>query len=97
MSERTIAKVFHGKLYRLKRARACDWVARPKDFLELMFRHHVDPNGHFYLNSMGNMSDADSLLTALRNAKLFHAVMSDRKIATRALRAADTSTFAGNL
>jgi hypothetical protein len=26
-----------------------------------MFRHHVDPNGHFYLNSMGNMSDADSL------------------------------------
>ena len=68
-----------------------------QDFLELMFRHHVDPNGHFYLNSMGNMSDADSLLTALRNAKLFHAVMSDREIATRALRAADTSTFAGNL
>jgi hypothetical protein len=68
-----------------------------QDFLELMFRHHVDPNGHFYLNSMGNMSDADSLLTALRNAKLFHAVMSDREIATRALHAADTSKFAGDL
>ena len=46
---------------------------------------------------MGNMSDADSLLTALRNAKLFHAVMSDREIATRALHAADTSKFAGDL
>jgi hypothetical protein len=41
------------------------------------------------------MTDVDSLLTALRNAKLFHAVISDREIATRALRAADTSRFAG--
>src|SRR5262249_48226749 len=68
-----------------------------QDFLELMFRHHVDPNGHFYLNNMGNLSDADSLLTALRNAKLFEAVMSDKEIAMRALRAADTSKLAGNL
>jgi hypothetical protein len=66
-------------------------------FLELMFRHHVDPNSHFYLNGMGGMSDAGSLLTALRNAKLFEAVMSDQQIATRALRAADTSKFAGPL
>jgi hypothetical protein len=43
------------------------------------------------------MSDADSLLTAPRNAKLFEAVMGDREIATRALRAADTSKFAGDL
>jgi hypothetical protein len=55
-----------------------------QDFLELMFRHHVDPNGHFYLNNVGNLSDADSLLTALRNAKLFEAVMSDKEIAMRA-------------
>ena len=68
-----------------------------QDFLELMFRHHVDPNSHFYLNGMAGMSDADSLLTALRNAKLFHAVMSDHEITTRALRAADTSEFAGKL
>jgi hypothetical protein len=62
-----------------------------------MFRHHVDPNSHFYLNSMGNMSDADSLVTALKNAKLFGAVMSDREIAIRAIRAADKSKFAGDL
>jgi len=68
-----------------------------QDFLELMFQHHVDPNSHFYLNSMGMLSDADSLVTALTNAKLFHAVVSDREIATRALRAADKSKFAGDL
>lgn len=38
-----------------------------------------------------------SLLTALRNAKLFEAIISDQEIATRALRAADTSRFAGDL
>jgi hypothetical protein len=68
-----------------------------QDFLDLMHGHHVEPDGHFYLNGIGNMSDADSLLTALRNAKLFHAIMSDREIASRALRAADTSKFAGDL
>lgn len=68
-----------------------------QDFLDLMHRHHVEPDGHFYLNGMGNTSDADSLLTALRNAKFFHSVMSDREIATRALRAADKSKFAGDL
>ena len=68
-----------------------------QDFLDLLFRHHVDPNSHFYLNGIAGMSDADSLLTALRNAKLFEAVISDHEIATRALRAADTSRFAGDL
>ena len=62
-----------------------------------MHQHHIEPDKHFYLNGMGKMSGADSLLTALRNATLFHAIMSDREIATRALRAADTSKFAGGL
>ncbi len=68
-----------------------------QDFLDLMHRHHIEPDGHFYLNGMGYMSDADSLLTALRNARLFHAVMSDREIARRALRTADTFKFTGDL
>jgi hypothetical protein len=46
---------------------------------------------------MGGMSDADSLLTALRNAKLFEAVLSEGEIATRAHRAAEMSKFAGAL
>jgi len=54
-------------------------------------------NSHFYLNAVGNMSDADSVVTALRNAKLFDAAMSDTEIATRALRSADKSKFAGDL
>jgi hypothetical protein len=68
-----------------------------QEFLDLMHQHHIEPDGHFYLNGMGNMSDAGSLLIALRNAKLFDAIVSDREIATRALRAADTSKFAHDL
>ena len=68
-----------------------------QDFLYLMHRHHVEPNAHFHLNAIGGITDADSLLTALRNAKLFDAVMGDREIATRALRAADTCKFARGL
>jgi len=68
-----------------------------QDFLELMFLHHVGSSEHFCLNDIGMMSDADSLLTALRNAKLFDAVMGDGEIASRALRAADTSKFADDL
>jgi hypothetical protein len=46
---------------------------------------------------MGSMSDADSLLTALINAKRFHAVMDDKEIAMRAICASDKSEFAGDL
>jgi hypothetical protein len=67
-----------------------------QDFLNLLLRHHGD-SGHFYLNAIGGMSDADSLVTALQNAKLFHAVLDDHAITTRAMVAADTSKFAGSL
>jgi AbiU2 len=67
-----------------------------QDFLNLLLRHHGD-SGHFYLNAVGGMSDADSLVAALQNAKLFHAVLEDHAITTRAMRAADTSPFAGEL
>jgi hypothetical protein len=49
-----------------------------QDFLGLLLRHH-GANPHFYLNAIGNTSDVDSLLTALRNAKLFHSVMEDHE------------------
>jgi hypothetical protein len=68
-----------------------------QDFLELMFRHHVDANSGFYLNGMGRMSDTDALLKALRHAKFFEAVMSDHEITLRAALAADASKFAGDL
>jgi hypothetical protein len=68
-----------------------------QDFVQLMFRHHVDPNSLFHLNGIGGMSDADRLLTALRNAKLFDAVLNDQEIATQAVLAADTSKFATEL
>jgi hypothetical protein len=68
-----------------------------QDFVQLMFRHHVDPNSLFHLNGIGGMSDADRLLIALRNAKLFDAVLNDQEIATQAVRTADTSKFATEL
>ena len=68
-----------------------------QDFVQLMFRHHVDPNSLFHLNGIGGMSDADRLLTALKNAKLFDAVLNDQEIATQAVLAADTSKFATEL
>jgi hypothetical protein len=43
------------------------------------------------------MSDADSLLSALKNAKLFHSVMADHKITMRAVRVADRSQFADDI
>jgi hypothetical protein len=67
-----------------------------QDFLDLLLRHH-GANSHFYLNAVGNMSDADALVTALKDAKLFHTVIADHEITQRAMRAADTSPFAAGL
>ena len=66
-----------------------------QDFLDLLLQHHGA--NQFYLNAMGNMSDAGSLLAALKNAKLFHAVMEDHEISMRAMCAAGTSPFADDL
>ena len=56
-----------------------------------MHTHYVGADHHFNLNVVGNMSDAHSLLAALRNAKLFHAALSDHEITTRAMAAANTA------
>jgi hypothetical protein len=41
----------------------------------VMHRHHIEPDAHFHLNAIAVITDADSLLTALRNANLFEAVV----------------------
>lgn len=64
-----------------------------QDFLNVLMEHHGTK--HFYLNGIGMASDADSLLTALKNARLFRAVIEDHKLTLPAMRAADTSPFAG--
>jgi AbiU2 len=68
-----------------------------QNFLDVMFRHHVDPDSRFYLSEIAGVSDADWLLTSLRNAKLFEAVINDRESGTRALSAAEKSKFAAQL
>ncbi len=67
-----------------------------QDSLAVMHTHYVGADHHFNLNVVGNMSDAHSLLAALRNAKLFHAALSDHEITTRAMAAANKSKFAAD-
>ena len=43
-----------------------------------MYKHHVDPSGHFYLNAVRMMSDADQLVKALRESKYFWALLRSR-------------------
>jgi hypothetical protein len=68
-----------------------------EEFLDLLLQHHGGPNARSHLNGIAGLSDADSLVTALRNAKFFEAVMSDQDMAARALDIADASRFAGDL
>src|ERR1700722_11047927 len=63
-----------------------------QDFLDFLLQHHGTK--HFYLNAVGDMSDADSLVAALQHAKFFHAVLEDHAITMAAMRAADKSPFA---
>lgn len=37
-----------------------------QDFAHILYRKYIDPHGHFYLNGVGQLSDADTLLKALR-------------------------------
>lgn len=67
-----------------------------QDFLDLMHRHHVDPNGRFELNGADTMSDAFSMLDALRHALLFDAVVRHWEIGPRARRVANESKYAKN-
>jgi hypothetical protein len=36
-----------------------------------MDKHYVDPNGHFYLNGIAQLSDADMLVKALKESHVF--------------------------
>jgi hypothetical protein len=51
-----------------------------QDFLHIVHKHYIDPGGHFYLNGVGYLSDADSLVKALKESTYFHTLLSDRAI-----------------
>ena len=54
-----------------------------QDFTHFLHKRYIDPAGHFYLNAVGYLSDADSLVKALKESTYFRTLMSDRGL-TRA-------------
>lgn len=51
-----------------------------QDFLHILHKKYIDPHGVFYLNGVGQLSDADSLVKALKDSTYFHALLNDRKL-----------------
>jgi AbiU2 len=64
-----------------------------QDFLNIMDKHHVDPNGHFYLNGIAQLSDADMLVKALKESTYFHTLLDGKETTRQASDVAFGSKF----
>jgi hypothetical protein len=53
-----------------------------QNFLHIMDKHHIDPNSQFYLNGIAQLSDADTLVKALKESTYFRTLL-DNKETTR--------------
>jgi AbiU2 len=51
-----------------------------QDFLYIFHKHYVDPRGGFYLNGVSYLSDADSLVKALKESTYFHTLLDDKTL-----------------
>jgi hypothetical protein len=65
-----------------------------QDFLEIVYRCYVGQS-HFHLNGIGLITDADSLVRALRQSTYFDEIMNDGRFTLQAADIADASRFAG--
>ena len=64
-----------------------------QDFLYIVHKHYIDPHGHFYLNGVGHLSDADSLVKALKESTYFNAILDDKRLTKRAGEVAFASKY----
>jgi hypothetical protein len=64
-----------------------------EDFLRIMQKRYVDPNGLFELNSISLLSDADDLVKALKESTYFHILLEDRETTKRSAEVAFNSKF----
>ena len=64
-----------------------------QDFLHILHKHYIDAGGHFYLNGVGYLSDAESLVKALKESTYFHGLMSDREITQKCANVAFGSKY----
>jgi transcriptional regulator with XRE-family HTH domain len=64
-----------------------------QDFLQIVHKRYVDPKGHFYLNGVAQLSDADSLVKALQESTYFHAILNDNTLTKKAGNVAFASKY----
>lgn len=65
-----------------------------QDFLHIIHKKYIDPDGVFYLNGVVQLSDADSLVKALRESTYFHALLNDRMLTQKCADVAFGSKYA---
>ena len=58
-----------------------------------MDKHYIDPAGHFYLNGVGYLSDADSLIKCLKESTYFHTLLHDKTLTQKCADIAFTSKY----
>lgn len=56
-------------------------------------KHYIDPAGRFYLNGIGYLSDADSLVKALKEGTYFQVLLNDKETARKSADVAFNSRF----
>ena len=54
-----------------------------EEFLNVVHKRYVDPSGSFMLNNVGMISDADSLVKALKESTYFHCALDDHALSGR--------------
>ena len=51
-----------------------------QEFTQVLHKQYIDSHGHFYLNGVGQLSDADSLVKAIKESTYFHNLLNDKKL-----------------
>jgi hypothetical protein len=64
-----------------------------QDFLHIMDKRYIDPNSSFYLNGVAYLSDADNLVTALKESTFFRAFEAEKEVAAKCMDVAFSSKF----
>jgi transcriptional regulator with XRE-family HTH domain len=64
-----------------------------QSFLNIMHQHYIDPSGHFYLNGVGYLSDADSLIKALKESTYFGTLLHDKTVTQKCADVVFTSKY----
>ena len=62
-------------------------------FLNILHRRYIEPDGNFYLNRVAHLSDADSVVKALKESTYFRAMLGDKGLSRPTYDAAQSSKY----